>query len=225
MPQCKNDKTKSYKGTEPSPKGLGYCAHAEKLGQKRIGKDKNMWIVINTKNNVKKWIKYTYDNIIEKLNKLDEDEIIKLNDQLDDYYKKNLVCKNIQKYFINIKKELLANGVHLIIDNINERGNFCGSGSVLSDIIDDNNLSIDDVILWFCIRAVSIDILYNKEKIYLYFNSKNIKNKKEKIYEILKKYCKVEWDLSSKKAIIIEIPKNIIDKDKKEVTKLLNKLI
>ena len=35
MPKCKNDKTKTYKGTEPSPKGLGYCGHAEKLGQKR----------------------------------------------------------------------------------------------------------------------------------------------------------------------------------------------
>jgi hypothetical protein len=32
MPTCKNDSKKSYKGTEPSPKGLGFCAHAEKLG-------------------------------------------------------------------------------------------------------------------------------------------------------------------------------------------------
>ena len=32
MPKCKNDPTKSYKGDEPSPKGLGYCAHAEKVG-------------------------------------------------------------------------------------------------------------------------------------------------------------------------------------------------
>ncbi len=26
MPKCLNDPKKSYKGTEPSPKGLGYCA-------------------------------------------------------------------------------------------------------------------------------------------------------------------------------------------------------
>ena len=32
MPICKNDPKKSYKGIEPSPKGLGFCAHAEKLG-------------------------------------------------------------------------------------------------------------------------------------------------------------------------------------------------
>lgn len=30
MPYCKNDPKKNYKGDEPSPKGLGYCAHSEK---------------------------------------------------------------------------------------------------------------------------------------------------------------------------------------------------
>ena len=45
MPKCKNDFSRHYKGTEPSPKGLGLCAHAEKIGKKRKGKDKNMWIV------------------------------------------------------------------------------------------------------------------------------------------------------------------------------------
>ena len=30
MNKCKNDLTRSYKGTEPSPKGLGWCAHCEK---------------------------------------------------------------------------------------------------------------------------------------------------------------------------------------------------
>ena len=41
MPICKNDPSKSYKGDEPSPKGLGYCAHAEKTGESRIGSDGN----------------------------------------------------------------------------------------------------------------------------------------------------------------------------------------
>ena len=31
MPVCKNDKNANYKGVEPSPKGLGYCAHSEKV--------------------------------------------------------------------------------------------------------------------------------------------------------------------------------------------------
>lgn len=35
MPKCINDPKKSYKGTEPSPKGLGYCAHSEKIGSEK----------------------------------------------------------------------------------------------------------------------------------------------------------------------------------------------
>ena len=56
MPKCKNDTTRSYKGNEPSPKGLGYCAHAEKLNKKKKGKDGNMWIVSKTSKGVKRWI-------------------------------------------------------------------------------------------------------------------------------------------------------------------------
>ena len=45
MPKCKNNSKRSYKGNEPSPKGLGYCAHTMKEGSKKIGKDGNKWIV------------------------------------------------------------------------------------------------------------------------------------------------------------------------------------
>jgi hypothetical protein len=45
MPKCINDVNKSYTGDEPSPKGLGYCAHAEKIGTIKKGKDGNMWII------------------------------------------------------------------------------------------------------------------------------------------------------------------------------------
>jgi len=57
MPKCKNDPNKSYKGDEPSPKGLGFCANAEKVNTIRKGRDKQPWIVISDKNNVKKWVK------------------------------------------------------------------------------------------------------------------------------------------------------------------------
>ncbi|MAF35769.1 hypothetical protein CL622_01480 [archaeon] len=57
MPICKNDKKHTYKGTEPSPKGLGYCAHAEKVKTKRTGKDSNEWIVKKIKNGSKRWVK------------------------------------------------------------------------------------------------------------------------------------------------------------------------
>lgn len=58
MPYCKNDNKKSYKGNEPSPKGLGYCAHMEELGSKKKGFDGNIWIIKNTKNGSKRWIKF-----------------------------------------------------------------------------------------------------------------------------------------------------------------------
>jgi len=54
--KCKNDPSRSYKGTEPSPKGLGYCAHAEKVGTIKFGKDDRIWIIEKTKNGVKRWV-------------------------------------------------------------------------------------------------------------------------------------------------------------------------
>lgn len=60
MPSCKNGKG-SYKGTEPSPKGRGYCARHEKVGTKKRGKDKKMWQVRSIKlasgKRSKRWFK------------------------------------------------------------------------------------------------------------------------------------------------------------------------
>ena len=55
MPICKNDPNKSYKGDEPSPKGLGYCSHAEKIGLLRKGKDGNIWEVKETSKGIKRF--------------------------------------------------------------------------------------------------------------------------------------------------------------------------
>ena len=62
MPLCKNDPKKSYKGNEPSPKGLGYCAHAEKLGVSKKGKDGNIWKIEATSKGVKRWKKQITKN-------------------------------------------------------------------------------------------------------------------------------------------------------------------
>lgn len=48
MPLCKNGKG-LYKGTEPSPKGRGYCARHEKINTKKRGRDKKMWVVRSVK--------------------------------------------------------------------------------------------------------------------------------------------------------------------------------
>jgi hypothetical protein len=58
MPKCINDSSKSYKGTEPSPKGLGYCAHVEEINTIKKDRNGNKWIINTTKNGVKRWIKY-----------------------------------------------------------------------------------------------------------------------------------------------------------------------
>ena len=55
MPVCKNDQTKKYKGTEPSPKGLGYCAHTHALGSKQKGRDGKQYQVRADKNGRKSW--------------------------------------------------------------------------------------------------------------------------------------------------------------------------
>ena len=44
MPACKNGNG-FYTGKEPSPKGLGYCAKSEKVGIRKRGRNKNMWVV------------------------------------------------------------------------------------------------------------------------------------------------------------------------------------
>lgn len=56
MPKCINDPKKSYKGTEPSPKGLGYCAHSEKIGSEKKGRDGNLWVVKKVGKS-KRWMK------------------------------------------------------------------------------------------------------------------------------------------------------------------------
>lgn len=51
----KNDAARKYKGDEPSPKGLGYCAHAEAAGKTRKGKDGRNWTIALDKNGTKSW--------------------------------------------------------------------------------------------------------------------------------------------------------------------------
>ena len=58
MPKCINDSSKSYKGNEPSPKGKGFCAHAERVGAIKEGRNEKIWIVKQYSNGQKRWIPY-----------------------------------------------------------------------------------------------------------------------------------------------------------------------
>ena len=66
MQKCKNDPTRYFKGTEPSPKGLGWCAHSMKVGAVKKGKDGDMWEVKEIKNGSKRWIKINNNKNIQK---------------------------------------------------------------------------------------------------------------------------------------------------------------
>ena len=76
MPYCKNNLKRSYKGTEPSPKGFGWCASGEKVGKKRKGRDGNMWIIKTISSGSKRWVKL---NVSDKNVKVKN----KLNNKLD----------------------------------------------------------------------------------------------------------------------------------------------
>jgi len=56
MPRCKNNSKRSFKGTEPSPKGYGFCASGAKVGQRKKGKDGSMWQVKKF-GKVQRWVK------------------------------------------------------------------------------------------------------------------------------------------------------------------------
>ena len=59
MPKCKNNLKKTYKGTEPSPKGKGWCAGGMEEGVTKKGTDGNKWIVASNKLGHKRWKKDT----------------------------------------------------------------------------------------------------------------------------------------------------------------------
>ena len=57
MPKCIDDPSRSYTGKEPSPKGLGYCAHTHSVGTTKTGNDGNKWTVETTYRGTKRWVK------------------------------------------------------------------------------------------------------------------------------------------------------------------------
>jgi len=61
MPKCLNNNNKSFKGTEKSPLGLGYCSASEKIDTIKIGKDGKEWIIKQTKS-CKRWTKIKSSN-------------------------------------------------------------------------------------------------------------------------------------------------------------------
>ncbi len=95
MPPCIKNPKKHYTGKEPSPKGLGYCASAEKESTIMKGKDGKLWIKSKGK-----WIRYKDDEELEE--KLFDDFSKKLYN-----WWKNLAQGNIILIYNNGKHKLI----------------------------------------------------------------------------------------------------------------------
>ena len=115
MLKCKNDPTRFFTGTEPSPKGLGWCAHSMNVGNIKKGKDGNKWVIKQVKNGSKRWmmikeedIEYDIDNIYKKyLNVIMEgtDGIKEIKKWIKNktFEKKS---KKLENDYINIKQKM-----------------------------------------------------------------------------------------------------------------------
>lgn len=113
MPKCKNNSKRSYKGNEPSPKGLGYCAHTLKEGSKKIGKDGNKWIVKKIKNGQLRWMKFKNDDNAYKIVNVNVNNLKKYN-TIDS----GLNVNNIKFEISVILKNTDRIGVFLIKNNV-----------------------------------------------------------------------------------------------------------
>ena len=66
MPKCKNDAKSFFTGKEQSPRGNGVCAKKEKVGSKKRGRDKKMWVVKKRIDGVKFWAKFSSKEVTKK---------------------------------------------------------------------------------------------------------------------------------------------------------------
>jgi hypothetical protein len=182
MPLCKKDKTKSYKGTEPSPKGFGYCAHSEKEGTIMKGTDGNNW-----KCSSSRWIKMKEYNI----NKL----VKKLFDKLYKWWKDLSIGKFIIVYKDNtykIKKEIDDDSKYIIwgsrsTDDLTFFINYIlykKSNEVIEELIKSKNTLVH---LIDNFKSYFVKSMLNSNKDYTLKSKENINDKK-----ILSKVMKSE---------------------------------
>ena len=124
MPICINNSKRYYKGTEPSPKGLGYSAQVLKEGSKKKGKDGNMWIVKKIKDGSLRWSKFkTKDNY--KIVNVTLDNIKKYNTLDSGFantgikYEISLILKNKDREgVLLVENDVIIGFYHLLLKPI-----------------------------------------------------------------------------------------------------------
>jgi hypothetical protein len=146
MPKCKNDPTRSFKGTEPSPKGIGWCAHSMKVGAVKKGNDGNKWIIKQVKNGSKRWMKVKVNKKVNKI-KSENNEIKNTNKKF------NIVINTKQKSIFQkifskspIKFELVGNESILLKLYIINNSNSDNKNFIKKNIINilNNSLKFED---------------------------------------------------------------------------------
>ena len=193
MPVCKNNPNHKYKGTEPSPKGIGWCASGEKIGRKRKGKDGNMWIIKKVSNGSKRWMKDSKTKTESKTKsktKLNKNQLQTLSILKNDI-KKKLSKIGVKTYIFTNKK---INDIYFI-DNAwdyveKKLGNdYLDSKFIIVVIKKDNN-----------------NIVLDKGGIYIQHNNIKYTTKKELI-DIFKKYLKNKfiWNGNQNKSIFVKL--------------------
>lgn len=117
---CKNIKGEGsafYIGTEPSPKGRGYCARYEKIGTKMKGKDGNIWVVQSKTSGTRAWIKAKTVKI-QKKEKEPSEELLKGRT----IRVMNLSKWNIWQQYISREQQIIHNTLMKMSAEFNRHG-------------------------------------------------------------------------------------------------------
>jgi len=97
MPKCINSDTGTYNGSEPSPKGLGYCARGEKLGKRKKGLDGYMWEIKATVKGIQRWVKVTKKKSTKKINSTKSSKLVDVIIHKNPIKGKNVLNKKLLK--------------------------------------------------------------------------------------------------------------------------------
>jgi len=196
MPKCKNDKTKTYKGTEPSPKGLGYCGHAEKLGQKRKGKDGNQWIIKEIKNGSKRSMKVP----------------TKVKTRYERYFKPMLTSlssdnqKTIKKLLTETKKKIQKAGIKVFVVPVHLENGYYLADYAWNVVADKEGNDFLDTPFIIIPLKINYDKKFDTQYGGIYIQHNVRYKKKKELQEILRKDFgkKYIWNKSTTRAIFIK---------------------
>lgn len=81
-----------YNGTEPSPRGLGYCSRNERIGTVKRGRDGNLWRVQKRQNGTKAWTRCS-----QLRGGASQQSLKKRRREIEDQIKKHKAAKLLKK--------------------------------------------------------------------------------------------------------------------------------